>query len=68
MTKDEWIARAAAQYKKRIPDLTDEQAKYAAEACFYAESGEDGFEFSELVSYSPEDAADEDMSYWDADE
>ena len=63
MTKDESIARSAARYQERA-GLTPEQAKDAAEACFAAESGELGFEFSELVEYRPEDCADEDMSYW----
>ena len=63
MTKEEWIARSAARYQERA-GLTPEQAKDAAEACFDAESGEPGFEFSEAVEYRPEDCADEDMSNW----
>lgn len=65
MTKDEWITRCAARYQERA-GLTPEQAREAAEACFYAESGEPGFEFSEAVEYQPENCADEDMSYWTA--
>lgn len=63
MTKDEWIARCAARYAERA-GLNETEAKAAAVACFDAESGEPGFEFSEAVEYSPEDCADEDMSYW----
>lgn len=63
MTKDEWIARCADRYQERA-GLTPEQAKAAAEACFDAESGDPGFEFSEQVEYRPEDCADEDMSNW----
>lgn len=63
MTKDEWISRCAARYQERA-GLASEQAKEAAEACFDAESGEPGFELSELVGYRPEDSADEDMNCW----
>jgi len=66
MTKEEWITRCAAQYQQRA-GLTHEQAKAAAVECFDAQMPEQGFEFSELEDYSPEDCADEDMSYWAAD-
>lgn len=63
MTKDEWIARCAARYQQQAA-LTPEQARDAAEACFDAEAGEPGFEFSESAEYGPENCADEDMSCW----
>jgi hypothetical protein len=58
MTKEEWIARAATRYQSQA-GLTPDDARAAAEAIFAAESEELGFE-----DYSPEDCADNDMSYW----
>jgi len=61
MTKDEWINRCAARYET-CSGLTPDEAKAAAEKCFYAESGESGFEFSEAVEYHPEECADAEMA------
>lgn len=56
MEKEEWLAR----YKQRFIEqagLTDRQAQACAEA--------ETFEvLSEMFADDPEDAADEEMSYW----
>jgi len=62
MTTEEWKKRCAARYVERA-GVTDDHAKELADACFEAQDGD----FSEMAIYSPEDCADEDMSYWPGD-
>ena len=62
MTKEEWLTRCAARFLERASWLTPEEAQEQAQLCFDAQSGE--FEFSELVDYSPEACADEELSEW----
>lgn len=59
MTKSEWLKRCAARFMEKAPWLTDTDDQ--AEMCFDAYMGE----FDALAEYSPEDAADEEMSNWD---
>lgn len=59
ITKEEWIQRSAARFKDR-GGLTEEEAREQAKASFETVNGD--------LSENPEDAADEDMSYWDNDE
>lgn len=63
MTAKEWKDRCAARYIKRA-GVTTELAQELAEACFENQDGE----FTTSADYSPEDCADEDMSYWASDE
>jgi len=61
MTITEWKERCADRYMERA-GLTAEQAKEFAEACF---DSQDGGLFDLCYEHvSPEDCADEDMSYW----
>lgn len=53
ITKEEWLRRAAARYKERVSDLTDEQARDFAETSYEGFPDED-----------PEDVVDEDLSNW----
>lgn len=62
MTIDEWKGRCAARYMEKA-GLDAETAREFADACFEAQDGE----FSTAADYSPEDCADEDMSYWPSD-
>lgn len=56
MNEELWLTRCAAQFKKRCPELTDDQCTYQAKVCF--ESA--GCDLTE----DPEDCADEEMSEW----
>lgn len=64
MTPNEWKERCAARYKEKAR-LDDDQAKEFAEGCF---EDQDGGLFDLCCEHvSPEDCADEDMSYWASD-
>lgn len=58
MTDEEFKQRWIARVMERVPEFTIEDAENAWEACEPSEHRE-GFE------NEPEDAADEEMSYWD---
>ena len=58
MTKKEWLDRCAARYVAQ-GGISTEAAPAYAQACFEEQDGE----FLESADYSPEDCADEDMSY-----
>ncbi len=55
ISKEEWMAKCAAQFTK-VAELNEEEAMEQAAMCF-ANTGADNF---------PEDAADDEMSYWSA--
>lgn len=59
MDSIEWLNRCAAQYQKR-GGLTEVEAKQAALLCLESCDPIDAEDFAD----NPEDAADEDMSYW----
>ena len=61
MTRAEWKARCAAQYRKRA-GLTFEQSVEFAEACFEAQDDD----FSNSADYNPESCADDDMECWES--
>ena len=63
MTVEEWKKRCAARYIERA-GVTIGHAQELADACFENQDGE----FSTAREYSPEDCADDDMSYWASDE
>lgn len=60
MTKDEWIARAAAEYKRLVASLSSDEAHNAGVDLWL--SGED------WQLESPEECAEADVSCWDDDE
>lgn len=80
MTEQEWKRRCAAQYQSRV-ELSDADAAQAAAATFEACQEAAAFEKNlddllmakaytepDVLDQSPEDAADDDLTYWDADE
>ena len=62
MTKAEWLKRCAARFEER-GGCSKELAWEMAQSCFYEKDGD----FLTHVKESPEDCADEDMSYWSND-
>jgi hypothetical protein len=56
MTKELWLKKCAAQFKKVCPSMTDEECSDLAEICFESVG-------SDLMEV-PEDCADEEMSEW----
>lgn len=55
MDENEWLSRCAAQYMKRI-GMSEEDARDAAKAALENLDND--------LTENPEDAADEDLSYW----
>ena len=59
MTKELWLKRCSERLRAKIPDMEIDESKGIAEACFENLDND--------LSEHPEDAADEEMSYWDND-
>lgn len=64
MEATEFFERAMAQYRKRCPKLKDAEVFGLAELLW--RDGKADRDLNDLTT--PEDLADEDMSYWDDDE
>ena len=62
-TREEWVAACAARYLERS-DIDAESATSFAETCADQQEELEGPYSAEWES--PRDAADEDMTYWDA--
>lgn len=62
-TEAEWKARAAAQFRKRLPDLADADVLAAVDAAYSAVCDAGDLDFM-----TPEEQVDEELTYWDNDE